>query len=186
MGIGTLAAYARPGDFFRFYEINPAVIDMAQKYFTYLYDCRGKWDVAPGDARLSLETEEPQQFDVLVLDAFNGDAIPTHLLTREAFEIYRKNLKPDGAIAVHISNVCLRLAPVVRGLAEDCGMKTTRRCTQADESRLINPSEWIVVTRNEDFLRTHPSQPAKLPDNDLHVPLWTDQYSNLFRILAPR
>ena len=186
LGIGTLAAYARPDDYFRFYEINPAVIDLAENYFTYLYDCRGKWDIVLGDARLSLEAEEPQKFDVLVLDAFSGDAIPTHLLTREAFEIYRRHLKPNGAIAVHISNSYLRLGPVVRGLAEDCGMKTTRLCTVADESRLVDPSEWIVVTRNEDFLRTHPSQTENMPKDDLHVPLWTDQYSNLFRILVTR
>lgn len=186
LGVGTLAAYARPDDVFRFYEINPEVVRMALQRFTYLRDCRGKWDVVLGDARLSLEAEAPQEYDVLVLDAFSGDAIPTHLLTREAFDVYRRHLKPDGIIAVHVSNGYLRLGPVVRRLAEDCGMKSTRLCSKSDENRLVDGSEWIVVTRNDDFISTHPSRPPYLPDDDLHVPLWTDQYSNLFLILAPR
>ncbi len=186
LGIGTLAAYARPDDVFRFYEINREVYRMAQERFTYLYDCRGKWKVVLGDARLSLEKEGPQEYDVLVLDAFSGDAIPTHLLTREAFDVYRRHLKPDGIIAVHVSNGYLRLGPVVRRLAEDCGMKSTRLCSKSDENRLVDESEWIVVTRNDDFISAHPSRPPYLPDDDLHVPLWTDQYSNLFLILVPR
>ncbi len=186
LGVGTLATYARPDDVFRFYEINPEVIRMALQRFTYLRDCRSEWDVVLGDARLSLEAEPPQEFDVLVLDAFSGDAIPTHLLTREAFDVYRRHLKPDGIIAVHVSNGYLRLGPVVRRLAEDCGMKSTRLCSKSDESRMVDVSKWIVVTRSDDFLSAHPSRPPHLPDDDLQVPLWTDQYSNLFRILAPR
>ena len=133
LGVGTVAAYARPGDLFRFYEINPEVLRLATQRFTYLADCRGTCEVVLGDARLSLEAEEPPQpFDLLVLDAFSGDAIPTHLLTREAFDVYRRHLAPDGAIAVHISNNYLNLAPVVRRLAEHCGMKTTHIWAEGD------------------------------------------------------
>ena len=128
LGVGTLASYAQPGDDYRFYEINPAVLRMAKTYFTYLRDCRGRCEVTMGDARLSLERQTPQRFNVLVLDAFSGDAIPTHLLTREAFEIYERHRAPGGVIAIHISNRYLDLAPVVRGLAEHFHLKTIRIC----------------------------------------------------------
>lgn len=157
---------------------------MARRHFTYLADCRGRWEVALGDARLLLETEPSRKFDVLVLDAFSGDAIPTHLLTREAFEVYRRHLAPGGVIAVHITNNYLRLAPVVRRLAEHCGMKATRICAKEDKPRLLSGNEWMLVTANDEFLQAHPSQPTKSDEDDQRVPLWTDQYSNLFQILA--
>ena len=185
LGAGTLATYARPEDAFRFYEINPEMIRLACDFFSYLPDCRGKWEIIPGDARLALEAEPRQEYDVLVLDAFSGDAIPTHLLTREAFEIYRRHLKPDGAIAVHVSNNHLLLGPVVRRLADDCGMKTVRLCTHPDPETMVDMSQWIVVTNNEDFLDSHPPRPPSMPDDGMTVPVWTDQYSNLLQILAP-
>jgi hypothetical protein len=181
LGCGTLAAYARPGDFLCFYEINPEVLRMARAHFTYLADCRGRWDVVLGDARLSLEAEPPQRYNLLVLDAFSGDAIPTHLLTREAFDIYQRHLAPGGIIAVHISNTYLRLAPVVRGLAEHCGMRSTKLCAEEDDARLLDNNDWMLLTRDAHFVQTHPS---KSDDDNLHVPLWTDQYSNLFQILC--
>ena len=113
LGVGTLAAYAQPGDSFRFYEINPMVEQMARQYFHYLGDCAGRVNVVLGDARLNLDREKPQNFDVLVLDAFSGDAIPMHLLTVEAFAIYLRHLAPEGVIAVHISNQHFSLGPVV-------------------------------------------------------------------------
>lgn len=186
LGAGTLAAYAQPDDTFRFYEINPEMIRLARTFFKYLSDCQGKWEIIPGDARLTLDAEPPQKYDVLVLDAFSGDAIPTHLLTREAFEIYRRHLKPNGAIAVHVTNGYLRLEPVVRRLAEDCGMKVTRLCAPADASKMVDDSHWVVVTNNEDFLSSHPSRPPSMPENEVRVPLWTDRYSNLFQLLVPR
>lgn len=183
LGTGTLAAYAKAGDVFRFYDINPAVLRMAREHFTYLADCRGECDVVLGDARLSLEGESPQRFDLIVLDAFSGDAIPVHLLTREAFDVYRRHLAPNGVIAVHISNRYLRLAPVVRRLTEYCGMKTTWINGREDDARLLDNNEWMLVTRNEEFLQANPSDLDE-PDEDLVVPLWTDQYSNLFQILS--
>lgn len=137
-----------------------------------------------GDARLSLEAEkEPQNYHVLVLDAFTGDAIPAHLLTREAFDIYQRHLAPGGVIAVHISNRHLRLAPVVRQAAEYCHMETRQINAPGDEDRLIDSNEWVLVTRNDDFLAKNPATTADA-DDDLVVPLWTDDYSNLYQILS--
>jgi SAM-dependent methyltransferase len=186
LGVGTLATYARSGDVFRFYEINPEVIRMAEQHFTYLGDCRGKTELVLGDARLSLESEEPQQFDLIVLDAFSGDAIPTHLLTAEAFEIYRRHLAPGGVIAVHVSNNYLRLAPVVRRLASHCGLEVSRIIDLGDESRMQCGSQWMLATRNDRFLKSHPSQPLDWGADDRPAPLWTDQYSNLFQVLVGR
>jgi SAM-dependent methyltransferase len=184
LGVGTMAAYIRPEDEIVFYEINPAVIFLSGRYFTYLSDCPGKKDIILGDARLSLEAEPPREYDVLVLDAFSGDAIPTHLLTREAFEVYLRHLQPDGIIAVHVSNGYLRLAPVVRRLAEHFGMKAVRISNVGDDARLIDGSEWVLVTRNKEFLDLHAENIMTAADGD--APLWTDQYSNLFQALAPR
>jgi hypothetical protein len=186
LGVGTLAAYAKSGDSFRFYEINPEVLRIASdgEYFTYLDDCQGDWNVVMGDARLSLETEPSQNFQVLVLDAFSGDAIPTHLLTREAFAVYRRHLAPDGVIAVHISNRHLSLAPVVREIAKDAGLKISRIEAEADRSRSLDNNEWMLVTKNEAFLEKHPSSASEFSDDKMVVPLWTDDYSNLFQILS--
>jgi protein-L-isoaspartate O-methyltransferase len=185
LGVGTLAAYARPGDLFRFYEINPQVIEMAKKHFSYLADCRGECEIKLGDARLSLEAEPPREkFDVIVVDAFSGDSIPTHLLTVEAFEIYRKHLAGGGVIAVHVSNRYLRLAPVARRLAEKCGMRASRIDDAGNESRLQGGSLWVLVSNNDRFLLANPSRPADWGNDNFAAPLWTDQYSNLFQILA--
>ncbi len=184
LGVGTLAAYARPGDQYRFYEINPTVLEMANQYFTYLKDCRGQQDVVLGDARLTLEREPPQGFHVLVLDAFSGDAIPTHLLTREAFEIYLKHLDPAGILAINITNKYLDLAPVVHGLADHFHLGTTQIDVPEDEEKLINRSHWMLVTRDKNFLQSHPPQLSEEPTGKRReVHLWTDHYSNLFEIL---
>jgi hypothetical protein len=187
LGIGTLAAYAGPGDTFRFYEINPKVEDMARKHFTYLADCRGKAEVVLGDARLSLEAEresEPgRKYDILVLDAFTGDAIPVHLLTREAFEVYTQRLRQGGVIAAHVSNDYLRLAPVVRRLGEEFGMQASRIFDAGDPKRLTAPSFWVIVSQDRSFLEANPSEPRDWGEDGGPAPLWTDQYSNLFQIL---
>jgi hypothetical protein len=188
LGVGTLATYARVGDHYRFYEINPEVLRMAHAHFTYLADCQVTPEVEMGDARLSLERElsgegQPPLFDVLVLDAFSGDSIPAHLLTKEAFEIYRPHVAPGGVIAVHITNRYLYLAPVIKGLAEHFGLDTVRIDTPRDDSRAIGHSDWMMLTNNQDFLRAvKPSPPEKAGD-DFTVPLWTDKYNNLFQIL---
>ncbi len=127
LGTGTLAAYGRAGDTLRFYDINPLVVQIARDRFKYLSDCPAHVDIVLGDARLSLAREPSQQFDILVIDAFSGDAIPVHLLTREAFRIYWRHLKPDGVLAVHISNRYLNLAPVVMLAAKESGKPVWRR-----------------------------------------------------------
>ena len=185
LGAGTLAAYARPGDQYEFYEINPQVTRLAEKYFRYLQDCRGEYSVVPGDARLSLERQPPQHFDLLVLDAFSGDAIPTHLLTREAFAVYLRHLATDGVIAAHITNNYLDLAPVVRAAAEDCKLGARRVFVDADKKALADHSDWMLLGRDAAFLRRcRPS--AKQDRPDFRVPVWTDHYSNLFQILQER
>src|SRR5213078_3014628 len=117
LGCGTLAAYGRTGDTFRIYEINPLVLQLASAEFSFLRDTPAKVETVLGDGRLSLEREPSQQFDVLVMDAFSGDSVPVHLITREAFEIYFRHLKPGGILAVNITNRYLNLEPVMERAA---------------------------------------------------------------------
>jgi hypothetical protein len=186
LGAGTLAAYGKTSDYFRFYEINPQVVTIARTSFSYLRDSPARIDVVLGDARLSLQSEAAQQFDVLAVDAFSGDAIPVHLLTREAFALYMRHLKPEGVLAVHTSNTYLNLPPVVQLLAADAGCET-RLVTNDDEHRkLIDSSDWVLVTRSRRFLdgldSSLMSEPISVPA-DLRV--WTDDFNNLFQILRP-
>jgi protein-L-isoaspartate O-methyltransferase len=183
MGAGTMVAFAEPGHYYRVYEINPEVKYIAENYFTYLKDCKGECDIVLGDARLALEREEPNDFDVLCLDAFSGDAVPTHLLTDEAFEIYTKHLKPDGIIVFNITNSYLNLVPVVEGLAENHGYKWTRFYIPRDSENLIFRTDYMLVTRNEEFLRAHPPEVPEDRLSTLKVPLWTDRYNNIFQLL---
>jgi SAM-dependent methyltransferase len=186
LGAGTLAAYGNAGDYFRFYEINPLVVSIAQNWFSYLRDTPAKVDVATGDARLSLAAEPPQQFDVLALDAFSGDAIPVHLLTKEAFALYLRHLRPDGILAIHTSNTYLDLAPVVQLLADDAHYPA-RLVTNGDDLRkLIDASDWVLVTRNARFLS---NLDATTLQESIEMPpklrVWTDDYNNVFQILRP-
>lgn len=186
LGAGTIAAYARPGDYVRFYEINPEVIRLACSRFTYLNQCGGKCDIRPGDARLSLEQEPAQEFDILIIDAFNSDSIPVHLLTREAFEIYLRHLKPQGTVAVHISNHFLRLDPVVAGLARHFGLQTAFIDHDArPEQWWIYSSTWMLLSRDGSILEAasirQAAKPGSAPDTSL--PLWKDDFTSLFRIL---
>jgi hypothetical protein len=183
LGVGTLAHYALPGQHLRFYEINPEVVHLAERYFTYLSRCGPACDIVLGDARLSLERETPQNFHVLVLDAFSGDAVPAHLLTREAIDLYLTHLRPDGVIAVNITNRQLDLAPVLEGLARHAGLKTLRIYSDDDGARLLYHADWMLLTRNERFLAvTPPRAPPHLAPAKPAV-LWTDSYSNLFQLL---
>lgn len=183
MGTGTSAAYGEKGQVFRFYDINPEIPRIARRQFHFLGDLEqrgGKVEVVMGDARQSLAHEEPQHFDVLLLDAFSGDAVPVHLLTREAFEIYRRHMRPDGIIAVHVSNRYLALAPVVDQLAAAVSMKTTRINTELDGFEEY--TSYVLVTNNETFLKANPPEPAD--DKEPKAPsLWTDRRHNLFEIL---
>jgi spermidine synthase len=173
LGVGTLAAYGHPGDYFRFYELNPAVIHIASKYFRFLNESAAATEVVAGDGRLALESEPPQNFDVLVLDAFSGDSIPVHLLTKQAFEIYFRHLRPGGIVAIHVTNRYLDLAPVVEAVAAALRRQVRTIHSPADPQRGIYAADWSLVA---DDLNQPQTVARKLP-------LWTDDYSNLFRIL---
>jgi hypothetical protein len=191
LGTGTLAAFSRPGDVFRFYEINPAVIQFAQgkhAYFTYLRDAQGRVDVVSGDARLSLEREaaqhDYQQFDVLVLDAFSGDAIPVHLLTREAFDLYRQHLRSaDAIIAIHITNRSLDLSPVLSSIARDLHFSALRIYRPWLQS-FSSQTDWVLMSQNPSSLGARELAAAgrSIPVTR-DTPVWTDDYSNLLEVL---
>ena len=183
MGIGTLASYARPDDTVRFYEINPQVDLIARQYFHFLGDCPGRCDVVIGDARLVLERETPNEFEILVLDAFTSDAPPIHLLTKEAFDQYVRHLRPDGLLVVNVTNTYLELAPVVAKLGHELGWKSIRIRTPIDPSRLAYRTDYLVLSRQASRLPESPSSET-IPDEVVRAaPLWTDQYSNLLQVI---
>lgn len=183
LGAGTLAAYGREGDTYRFYEIDPAVERIARNNFWYLDESPARSDIVLGDARLSLEAEPSQQFDVFVVDAFASDAIPVHLLTREAMALYWRHLKPDGVLAVHISNRYVDLAPVVAAAAAESGKTARFFSNEFLPDERIFPSNWVLVTSREGFFEREAFGKAK----PIAVPpgfrTWTDSYSNLWRSL---
>jgi hypothetical protein len=182
LGAGTLAVYGRPGDHMRFYEINPDVIDLAWEHFTFLEDCEAEVKVLPGDARLVLEQEPNQQFDVLVLDAFSGDAIPVHLLTTEAMQIYSRHLSQDGVLAVHISNSYFDLEPVVRALGNEFGLSArVQACERGVDGGVALESVWMLLCR-EPAVLTKALGPAGTTVNSRTV-LWTDDRNNLLNVL---
>ena len=183
LGTGTIAAYGRLGDYVRYYEINPAVRRLAHSQFSFLDDCRCQTEVAMGDARLSLEREPPENFDVLAVDAFSSDSIPVHLLTREAMELYFRHLKPDGILAVHISNRYLDLQPVVQGEAKATGNVTRLVDTDDDESQDVFGATWVLVTAASPGFDAGVLQNSTEIESKRSVRLWTDDYSNLFQIL---
>ena len=163
LGTGTIAAYGNPGDTIRFYEINRAVEDIARSHFTYLGDSPAVTQIVRGDARVSLAAEPPQRYDVLIVDAFSGDAVPAHLITVQALEVYRRHLAPGGIIAFHISNHFLALAPVVEQLAHNVGMQAVRVVDREDFTRQVLDSEWILITANADFLANRAVVLARVP-----------------------
>jgi hypothetical protein len=189
LGAGTVAALGRRGDTFRFYEINPAVAEISETYFHYLQDSRAATEIVLGDARLQLEAEllagKPQAFDVLGIDAFSSDAIPIHLLTREAVEIYWKHMAEDGILLFHVSNHSLDLAPIVRAHAEYLGCEVVRIISQLDEEKDTNYNTWLVLTRNQQFLDLAAVRAAISPwQTDERAPvLWTDDFASLWQIL---
>lgn len=188
LGSGTLAAYGRKGDVFRFYDINPLVETIARRWFTYLHESGAAVEIVPGDARLSLAAEGAQKYDVLAVDAFSGDAIPVHLLTRQALELYRKHLAPGGIIAFHVSNKFLDLAPVVNQQAVDAGLETAYIVVpDDDDDKGAYSSDWVLVTTNKDFLSRQ-----QVRDGSYNIPLqpnlrlWTDDYNSVLPILKWR
>lgn len=186
LGTGTMAAFARPGDYLRFYEINPQVQAVANSWFSYVPNCPGDVEIAPGDARLSLEREARQHFDLLVLDAFSSDAIPVHLLTKEAFELYQRHVNTNGIIAVHISNHYLDLEPVVANLARHFGYKLASiDYEETDEEWWLYSSTWVLLSHNDQIMDSPAIRNAAstVQTNTVKVPLWTDDFASLFQIL---
>jgi len=189
LGAGTLATYGLPGDRLRFYEINPDVLRLAREQFSFLSHTAGELKIVLGDARLSLESElaygAPQNFDVLALDAFSSDAIPIHLLTREAFELYLRHMKGDGVIAVHISNRHLDLRPVVEAAAKDLGLHL---CTISDhpkpEDWWLYRSTWMLLSRDATRFAHQDFQNADDEASDATAELirWTDDRASLLGV----
>lgn len=185
LGIGTISSYGRKGDIIRFYEIDSNVIRMAQdnRYFTYLSDSRADVDIVTGDARLSLEREPAQAYDILVVDAFTGDAIPIHLLTREAFNIYLFHLAEEGILAVHITNRYINLVPVVWALKSHFAMNGLVVESVKDSDAGMT-SVWVLLTNNQVFMNTSAVKEYKQREGQIpSVRLWTDDFSNIYQVM---
>jgi hypothetical protein len=190
IGAGALSAYARAGDLFRFYEIDPQVAAVAVSEFTFLRDSPAQTDIVLGDGRLSLEREPPQNYDLLAIDAFSGDSIPMHLITREAMAAYVRHLKPDGVIVFQATNRFVDIAPVVERLAAEFGMAAVlvSDAAESDEGAdyWISGTDQIIVTGNARLLAAEPIQSVAqplTPRPDFRI--WTDDFYNLMRILKP-
>jgi hypothetical protein len=185
LGAGVTLSYCRPGDFFRIYEINPLDFQVATSWFTFFNDCRGDHEVLMGDARLTMERQPPQNYDVIAVDAFTSDAIPVHLLTRECFAVYFRQLQPDGILAVHVSNRFLNLVPVVARNAHDFGKTAVMVDDDGEDEDYMSSSDWVLVSGDpavfsQSFFKAHGIETAQLRPG---LRPWTDDYSNLFQIL---
>ena len=181
LGVGTIAAYAEPGDALTFYEIDQATVDIANdpRYFSYLRDSAATPRVILGDARLSLAVEPPGTYDILILDAFSSDAVPAHLLTREAMTTYLHTLRSGGVIAFHLSNRYYDLAPAVAATAESLGLRALVGryvADDADQTLLAATSTWVVIGQDVGaFIPRGWTPPPR--------PVLTDDFSDLLRLL---
>jgi hypothetical protein len=184
LGAGTIAAYGRPGDRIQFYDINPAVEPIARNVFTYIHDSRARVSVVQGDARTSLTNEPPQGFNVLVVDAFSGDAIPLHLLTTQALTLYRKHLAPGGIVAFHISNRHVDLEPPILLLARSAGMKSVAITTGSNDQRDEFTATWMLLSDNgEFFAQPEVARAGHQPEQIPGLRPWTDDFSSLLPVL---
>jgi SAM-dependent methyltransferase len=188
LGAGSVACYRQPGERWTFFEIDAAVARIARdpRYFTYLQDCAPDAEVVLGDARLSLTSMPDRAYDLLIMDAYSADAIPVHLLTREAFALYRRKLAPGGVLALHISNLYFNLAPVVSALAADAGMVMRLRdevtLSAAESAQGKSTSDWVVVAERESDLGSL----LALPRWERVAPartVWTDDFSSALSAL---
>jgi spermidine synthase len=187
LGVGTIAAYGKAGDRIQFYEINPAVAPIAEHLFTYLRDSGAQITIVDGDARSSLVHQQPQNFDVLVVDAFSGDAIPLHLLTAQAVEVYKRHLAPGGILAFHISNQHVDLEPEIALLGKAAGMEVRRVSSLENPARGEFTATWMLMTENPGFFR-QPDVASRVrqPSEDARLRVWTDDYSSLLPLLRWR
>jgi hypothetical protein len=188
LGAGVTAGFCRAGDTFRFYELNPLVLEIAQTWFTFLADCPGDKEVYLGDGRLNLERQPSQQFDVLAMDAFSSDSVPVHLLTKEVFGLYKQHLKPDGVLAINVSNRYLNLTPIVTGNGQANGMSCLLVDDEGKDQEYYSPTSWMLCSSDPKvfddplFRGKDTSRPAV----NAKIRPWTDDYSNLFQILKKR
>jgi SAM-dependent methyltransferase len=188
LGAGSIIAYARPGDTFRFYEINPQVVELAQNEFSFIHDTPAKIEIVMGDGRLSLEREPSQQFDVLAMDAFSGDSIPLHLLTHQAMDIYLRHLKPGGVLAFQATNRYINIAPVVETLAKERGLTAVlisdEGGSEDGDDYWTSRTDQVLVTSNQEFLKSPRVSEAAMA---IRVPAglrtWTDDFNNLWSVL---
>jgi spermidine synthase len=192
LGAGTLANFARTTDSYDFFEINPVAVRFAQTWFDNLASCKAvEKNILIGDARLRMEQlPKDKLYDVIVLDAFTGGSVPIHLLTREAFSIYREHLKPDGYIAINITNAYLNLYPVVKAQSEVLGMAFRHKYQSADEVRNVRRNLHFIMTHDHAYLKAYPSVNREVrdevgqllryePEDKKDLRLWTDQFSSI-------
>jgi hypothetical protein len=186
LGTGTLAAYGRPGDSYSFYEINPMVPPIANTYFTYLKDSDALVDIHMGDARLSLERERPQNYDMIAVDAFSSDSIPVHLLTREALQLYFKHLKAEGVLAVHISNRYTDLEPVLERGAVAIGKTARVYETDDNDDETCYGTTWVLLASDPAIFNREELKNGVQPKPAPWLKTWTDDYSNVYKVLRER
>lgn len=184
LGTGTIAAYGRPGDAITFYEIDPLVELLARARFAYLHESKAQVNVAVGDARKTMEQQTPQNYDVIALDAFSGDAVPVHLLTAEAIDLYRRHLKPDGVLAFHISSQYVDLAPELALDARHTGMTALEVRSLADDELGEFAAYWVLMSADAGFFRQPDvaiaARPIALRPG---LPLWTDDFNSLLPLV---
>ena len=185
--VGTLCAYGREDDAIRVYEIDPDIVAAAKEHFTYISGSKAKVDFVLGDGRLSLERELRQKkvvpYDIIVLDAFSGDSIPVHLLTREAFGVYLGYLARGGILAVHITNQYLNLRPILANVTAELGLESRLVVDQKPDRGLASTSHWVLVARDEETLESGEiPRRARMLKTDPSVSVWTDQFSNLLEV----
>jgi SAM-dependent methyltransferase len=191
LGIGSLAAYARPHDEYRFFEIDPVVIEVASdpKWFSFIAHAKGKVSIVEGDARLTMAKEPKGSYDLIVVDAFSSDAIPMHLLTLEALRLYVDRLKPNGVLAMHISNRYLRLQRVLASASDELHLTGLlaydTEISDDDKARGKEASEWFVMGRNEESLKPAPRSMFESISDVRRVPVWTDSRSNMLEAWGP-
>jgi hypothetical protein len=187
LGAGTLAAWGRPGDTFRFYEINPDVDAIAHRWFSFLKDSKARTEIVLGDARVQMERElaagRRRQFDFIAVDAFSSDAIPFHLLTRECADVYRRSLAPEGLLLLHISNRVLNLEPVARGMAQYLGWTAVLFVSGDDPATRESGAKWVLLTGNTQLLKKSGLASRSAPWARRAPILWTDDFVSLWHVL---